>query len=193
MLETPRLDEMQRFYQDVLGFRLSDYVLQPFKASFFHVNARHHSLALAESGKTGVHHLMMELLNLDDVGKGYDAALAQPGRVVTTLGRHTNDSMTSFYTRTPGTFAATIARNLKLPRPTVYRILESLEQEGLVYPSPSGGGFRLTANVGLLSDGFAGEDWGADVAAPLLNHPGSELTSPTGLTVSNTSSVPSFG
>jgi hypothetical protein len=87
----------------VLGFRLSDYIEKPFRAYFFHVNPRHHSLALIETGKNGMHHLMVELFSLDDVGQSYDIALAEE-RVNVTLGRHTNDLMTSFYARTPSSF-----------------------------------------------------------------------------------------
>ena len=92
------------FYVEVLGFALSDYMLQPFRAYFFHINARHHSLALIETGRNGMHHLMVELFSLDDVGQSYDVALSEPGRVNVTLGRHTNDLMTSFYARTPSSF-----------------------------------------------------------------------------------------
>jgi 2,3-dihydroxybiphenyl 1,2-dioxygenase len=91
------------FYQDVLGFKLSDFMLAPFKAFFFHLNPRHHSLAIIETGQDGFHHLMVELFNLDDVGQGYDLALDKDC-VGVTLGRHTNDWMTSFYARTPSDF-----------------------------------------------------------------------------------------
>lgn len=104
VLHVERVEDLQWFYQDVLGFRLSDYALEPFRAFFFHLNPRHHSLALIETGRTGIHHVMMELHNLDDVGQGYDIANAEPGRIATTLGRHTNDFMTSFYARTPNEF-----------------------------------------------------------------------------------------
>jgi 2,3-dihydroxybiphenyl 1,2-dioxygenase len=92
------------FYVDVLGFALSDYMQRPFRAYFFHINARHHSLALIETGRNGMHHLMVELFSLDDVGQSYDVALSEPDRVNVTLGRHTNDLMTSFYARTPSSF-----------------------------------------------------------------------------------------
>ena len=104
VLTVERIETVMPFYQDVLGFRLSDFILKPFKAYFFHVNARHHSLALIETGRNGVHHLMMELNNLDDVGQAYDLALGEENRIGTTLGRHTNDFMTSFYSRTPSDF-----------------------------------------------------------------------------------------
>ncbi|MFH0301884.1 VOC family protein [Bradyrhizobium sp. 31Argb] len=104
VLTVERIDPMMAFYVEVLGFGLSDYILQPFRAYFFHVNPRHHSLALIETGKSGMHHLMVEMFSLDDVGQAYDVALSQPDRIGTSLGRHTNDFMTSFYARTPSSF-----------------------------------------------------------------------------------------
>jgi len=46
---------------------------------------------------------MVELFSLDDVGQGYDVAIADD-RVNLTLGRRTNDFMTSFYAKTPSSF-----------------------------------------------------------------------------------------
>jgi 2,3-dihydroxybiphenyl 1,2-dioxygenase len=104
VLTVENIDAMMPFYVDVLGFQLSDYMQKPFRAFFFHINARHHSLALIETGRNGMHHLMVELFSLDDVGQCYDIALGQQDRVNVTLGRHTNDFMTSFYARTPSSF-----------------------------------------------------------------------------------------
>jgi 2,3-dihydroxybiphenyl 1,2-dioxygenase len=104
VLTVKDISAVMPFYVDVLGFRLSDYIQKPFRAYFFHVNARHHSLALIETGKNGMHHLMVELFSLDDVGQSYDVALSEPDRVSVTLGRHTNDLMTSFYAKTPSSF-----------------------------------------------------------------------------------------
>ena len=47
---------------------------------------------------------MMELFSFDDVGQGYDIALGEEGRVGVTLGRHTSDFITSFYSWTPSAF-----------------------------------------------------------------------------------------
>jgi len=104
VLTVENIDAVMPFYVDLLGFGLSDYMQKPFRAYFFHVNARHHSLALIETGRNGMHHLMVELFSLDDVGQSYDVALSEPDRVNVTLGRHTNDLMTSFYARTPSSF-----------------------------------------------------------------------------------------
>jgi 2,3-dihydroxybiphenyl 1,2-dioxygenase len=92
------------FYRDLLGFQVSDYGLTPYKLYFFHLNGRHHSFAMIGSGKTGLHHFMVELCSLDDVGQGYDLAELDAGRVAYTLGRHTNDHLTSFYTHSPSGF-----------------------------------------------------------------------------------------
>jgi 2,3-dihydroxybiphenyl 1,2-dioxygenase len=103
VLTVPRIDAVLPFYRDVLGFRLSDYARKPFNAVFLHVNARHHSLALLEAGQAGLHHIMVEALSVDDVGKAYDVGLERES-VSVTLGRHTNDHMLSFYTWSPSRF-----------------------------------------------------------------------------------------
>jgi 2,3-dihydroxybiphenyl 1,2-dioxygenase len=104
VLTAQRLDEVVPFYTDVLGFALSDYILKPFAAYFFHTNARHHSLAFIDTGKNGIHHLMIETCFLDDVGQAYDLALRKPEMIGTTLGRHVNDEVTSFYSWSPSKF-----------------------------------------------------------------------------------------
>jgi 2,3-dihydroxybiphenyl 1,2-dioxygenase len=103
VLTVENIEPVMAFYVELLGFGLSDYIEKPFRAYFFHVNARHHSLALIETGRNGMHHLMVELFSLDDVGQSYDIALKE-NRVNVTLGRHTNDLMTSFYAKTPSAF-----------------------------------------------------------------------------------------
>jgi 2,3-dihydroxybiphenyl 1,2-dioxygenase len=105
VLHCDKIDDIVPFYRDVLGFRLSDYFLKPFAAYFFHVNPRHHSVAFIESGKVGIHHLMVETCYLDDVGQAYDLAQCKPGEMIaTTFGRHYNDQVHSFYSYSPSKF-----------------------------------------------------------------------------------------
>ena len=103
VLHTDDIESLLPFYRDTLGFRLSDYGHTPTPLYFFHVNGRHHSFAMLGTGQTGFHHFMVEYTNLDDVGQGYDLAQFDD-TVAYTLGRHTNDWMTSFYTHTPSGF-----------------------------------------------------------------------------------------
>ncbi|ABS66180.1 Glyoxalase/bleomycin resistance protein/dioxygenase [Xanthobacter versatilis] len=104
VLHAVRIDALLPFYRDLLDFHISDYGLTPYPLYFFHVNGRHHSLAMVGSGQTGFHHFMVEFNNLDDVGQGYDIAGLEEGRLAYTLGRHTNDYMTSFYANSPSGF-----------------------------------------------------------------------------------------
>jgi 2,3-dihydroxybiphenyl 1,2-dioxygenase len=101
----PDLDDGLRFYIDVLGFRLSDHIEIGISLRFLHCNPRHHTVALsAVPGMVGVHHLMLEVNDVDDVGRALDLVNARGIPVAMGLGRHTNDFMTSFYVRTPTGF-----------------------------------------------------------------------------------------
>ena len=61
-----------------------------------------------------------------------------------------------------------LARDTRLPRPTVYRLLETLSRAGFVTRSRPLDRYCLSRQVRTLSDGFAEDDWIADVAAPLM-------------------------
>jgi 2,3-dihydroxybiphenyl 1,2-dioxygenase len=99
-----------RFYQDVLGFSVTDYIASgDMRATFLHCNPRHHSLALMNecygmrSGE--LNHLMLETRALDDVGRAYDLVRSRGLPLVLSLGQHSNDRMTSFYVKTPSGFS----------------------------------------------------------------------------------------
>ena len=47
---------------------------------------------------------MVEYNSLDDVGQGYDLMNLKDDKIAYTMGRHTNDYMTSFYSITPSGF-----------------------------------------------------------------------------------------
>lgn len=104
VLHVSDADSLVPFYRDILEFSVSDYGLQPIPLYFFHVNGRHHSFAIVGSGQAGFHHFMLEYMNLDDVGQGYDLAMLKDNGIAYTLGRHTNDYMTSFYANSPSGF-----------------------------------------------------------------------------------------
>ncbi len=104
VLHTKNVEELLPFYREILGFQVSDYSVTPISVYFFHVNGRHHSFALIGTGRSGFHHFMVEYNNLDDVGQGYDLLQYKDGAIAYTLGRHTNDYMTSFYSNTPSGF-----------------------------------------------------------------------------------------
>jgi len=106
------LDGANRFYTETLGFlargafRLpAPPEFGPVRLRFLGVNARHHSLALLPSPELkapALVHIMVECETLDEVGRALDRVLKAGYHLSSTLGRHTNDKMVSFYVRTPG-------------------------------------------------------------------------------------------
>lgn len=101
----PDLDAGVSFYVDTLGFSMSDHIEIGLSLRFLHCNPRHHTMALsAVPGMVGVHHLMVEVEQVDDVGRALDIVNERNIELAMTLGRHTNDHMTSFYVRTPSGF-----------------------------------------------------------------------------------------
>ncbi|MFP3562992.1 biphenyl-2,3-diol 1,2-dioxygenase [Paraburkholderia sp. SIMBA_030] len=111
VLNVQDMDAALSFYTDAVGMKLSDVIDWKLNAElsttlyFLHCNGRHHTLALAKlPGAKKLHHFMLQSEALDDVGFAYDRFDAE-GALVTTLGRHTNDHMFSFYGATPSGFA----------------------------------------------------------------------------------------
>lgn len=105
VIVVPDLVVADDFYTRVLGFKLSDTVEIGVSLRFYHCNARHHTVALlALPGMVGLHHIMLECVSLDDVGVALDLCHERSVPISMTLGRHTNDLMTSFYVRSPSGF-----------------------------------------------------------------------------------------
>ncbi|MGW4117673.1 VOC family protein [Nocardia sp. NPDC004711] len=104
------IEEARKFYTEVLGFASRGSFRvgppdHPIWIRFMGVNARHHSLALIPGSRPdgpGIVHVMVEVDSLDDVGRALDRVNKAGYHLSSTLGRHTNDKMISFYVRTPG-------------------------------------------------------------------------------------------
>jgi biphenyl-2,3-diol 1,2-dioxygenase/3-methylcatechol 2,3-dioxygenase len=111
VLNVPDVDAAIQFYIKALGFHLSDIIDwqiaegMTVQAYFLHCNTRHHTLAFGKLPlEKRIHHFMLETGTLDDVGLAYDRFEADHA-IVSTLGRHSNDHMLSFYGATPSGFA----------------------------------------------------------------------------------------
>jgi 3,4-dihydroxy-9,10-secoandrosta-1,3,5(10)-triene-9,17-dione 4,5-dioxygenase len=100
------------FYTEVLGF-VSRGAFRvptppefgPVRVRFLGTNERHHSLAICPAMTVrdpGLIHLMVEVDTLDAVGQALDRVHKDGFQLSSTLGRHTNDKMVSFYVRAPG-------------------------------------------------------------------------------------------
>jgi 3,4-dihydroxy-9,10-secoandrosta-1,3,5(10)-triene-9,17-dione 4,5-dioxygenase len=107
VLLVPDVEAALGFWCGALGFRLSDYVTfgPGLGVWFLRCNPRHHSIALCHVGPvSALHHVLFELPDIDDVGRAHDRARAAGLPITTSLGRHANDRMFSFYVKTPAGF-----------------------------------------------------------------------------------------
>ncbi len=100
------------FYTEILGFRSRGTFrvplpkeFGPVRVRFLGINERHHSLAIvpaAHQRDPRLVHIMVEVNTLDAVGQALDRINSEGFQLSSTLGRHTNDKMISFYVRAPG-------------------------------------------------------------------------------------------
>lgn len=111
VLASDKMDEVRDFYTRLLGFKLSDTIgmaISPeftLLLEFYHCNPRHHTLALAPMpSPKRLHHFMVEMATMDDVGFAMDRIEKCGVMQTTTLGKHSNDQMISFYAATPSGF-----------------------------------------------------------------------------------------
>ena len=100
-------DKVVEFFTQRLGFRLSDTIdLGVAEGVFLHCNPRHHSVAVAEIPgiPVGLGHLMLEVGSLEAVGLALDIATERGDQIQMSIGKHTNDHVTSFYVTSPSGF-----------------------------------------------------------------------------------------
>jgi IclR family mhp operon transcriptional activator len=83
--------------------------------------------------------------------------------------------------RRNGATVSEVTSEIKLPRTTTYRILETLSQAGFVYRDPTDDRYRLTVMVRGLADGFDDEAWVTQIARPCINDLCKEIVWPVSL------------
>ena len=102
---TPDIERTQRFFIDVLGFRLSDSV--PGLIVFMRCSTDHHNVALMQSPVPFFHHSSWQVNDVDEIGHGATKLIGvDPTCDVWGLGRHFIGSNLFWYLRDPaGNFA----------------------------------------------------------------------------------------
>jgi 3,4-dihydroxy-9,10-secoandrosta-1,3,5(10)-triene-9,17-dione 4,5-dioxygenase len=111
VLLVPDLEEAMDFYRDVLGMKLTDYVIigPGMSVQFLRCTPRHHSVALTAVGPiSALHHIAFEVTDIDQVGYALERATRAGVPITASLGRHKNDRMISFYMRSPAGFEVEI-------------------------------------------------------------------------------------
>lgn len=111
MLVSRRLEAMERFYVDLLGFAVSerlDTKVGPIhmRGTFLHCNRRHHSLALFDLPlRKRLHHFMLQANAPADVGIAFERTGRNGVPLSLGLGQHPDpDGTFSFYGQTPSGF-----------------------------------------------------------------------------------------
>jgi len=74
----------------------------------------------------------------------------------------------AIFNKSDSASASEISKKLKMPRSTVYRILETLIEKGFIYQHSFDRRFRLTQKVSSLSDGYTDEDHMANISRKFL-------------------------
>ena len=83
--------------------------------------------------------------------------------------------------RCHGATAQQLAKDVRIPRPTVYRLLETMRLLGYVTRSNTDDSWHLAAHIRALSAGFHDDVWVTRTAAPLLHKLGQEVIWPIDL------------
>jgi IclR family mhp operon transcriptional activator len=87
-----------------------------------------------------------------------------------------------------GATVSEVAQEIRLPRTTVYRILETLCNAGFVFRDAADDRYRLTILVRGLSDGFDDKAWVTQIAKPVIHDLCREIVWPVSIaTLSGTS------
>jgi len=80
-----------------------------------------------------------------------------------------------------GATVSEVAQEIRLPRTTVYRILETLCNAGFVFRDGSDDRYRLTILVRTLSGGFDDEAWVTQIAKPFIHDLGRDIVWPVSI------------
>ncbi|MGW4803476.1 VOC family protein [Kitasatospora sp. NPDC004272] len=100
VLNSPDLDRTRLWYEQHLGFRLSDTLSSPHMGEVMHfmrISNQHHSMALAKGPHTSLHHVSFELRGLDEYMYGTGRVLRAGVRKIWGPGRHLAGNNTFSY------------------------------------------------------------------------------------------------
>lgn len=131
VLHTPEPAKLVKFYEDVLGFRLSDWIGQ-FMA-FLRCNPAHHRLAILP-GPPALNHVAFDVSSVDEMMRGL-ARMHEKGITLSWgPGRHTAGNNTFTYYLTPNGNAVEYTSDLEEVdeaswQPTVYEFTPSITDQ----------------------------------------------------------------
>lgn len=99
VFNTPDIQRTRRWYEQVLDFRISDWVQDFF--CFLRTGRTHHIVAFAQSGHASLNHVSFEMRGLDEFMRGTGRLMRQGVQPVWGPGRHGAGGNTFSYFREP--------------------------------------------------------------------------------------------
>lgn len=126
VMHSPRHQEEMRFFQDVLGFKLSDW-LGDFMG-FLRCNDAHHRIAFLP-GPPCLNHVAYDMANVDEMMRGVARLKRQHIDIRWGPGRHTAGNNTFSYFTTPAGFAVEYTSELE-------RVDFETHQAQVIAPAP---------------------------------------------------------
>jgi catechol 2,3-dioxygenase-like lactoylglutathione lyase family enzyme len=98
VLHSPDMNSLLKFYEDALGFRLSDWIGK--FMVFVRCNSVHHRLAIM-GGKPALNHVAFDVSSVDEMMRGLGRLTAEGVKLSWGPGRHTAGNNTFTYYLTP--------------------------------------------------------------------------------------------
>ncbi|CAM5391085.1 hypothetical protein SCYAM73S_06679 [Streptomyces cyaneofuscatus] len=92
VLNSPDLERTRTWYEQHLGFRLSDTLSSPHMGDVMHfmrISSQHHSMALAKGPHTSLHHISFEMRGIDEYMRGSGRVTRAGFTKIWGPGRHT--------------------------------------------------------------------------------------------------------
>jgi 2,3-dihydroxy-p-cumate/2,3-dihydroxybenzoate 3,4-dioxygenase len=97
VIGTPDIDASEKFLLDEMNFRVSDRLTGLGSFMRAHPNPFHHSFGVGKAPRPGLNHLNFMVVDLDDVGRGFNRLRANNVPIVYGPGRHPQSGSVFLY------------------------------------------------------------------------------------------------
>lgn len=131
VFHSPDVRKLQKFYEEALGFRLSDWIGE--FMVFLRCNAAHHRLAILP-GPPALNHVAFDVSSIDELMRGLARMTEQGVKLQWGPGRHTAGNNTFSYYATPNGNAVEYTSDLEMVddatwQPTTYAFLPAITDQ----------------------------------------------------------------
>ena len=118
-----KVEAAHRFYTETMGFHVSEHISAgEVKGALYHTTTsnitRHHTFGVLGVGdRANCHHFLLQVDEMDEVGRCWDRVQQVKAPLIIALGRHANDQMFSFYMASPSGVGVEVGAGGRLIEP----------------------------------------------------------------------------